>query len=92
MGVATSHKRFFSCISTSGLSCVQRFFSKMMLVKTSLRTQLKQTNKLIDFIFQPKVHKVLMILLKRCNPDMQILTSSSVFVFIFNKLGCCVTF
>ena len=29
---------------TSSLSCIQRFFSKMKLVKTSLRTQLKQTN------------------------------------------------
>ena len=28
----------------SSVSCIQRFFSKMILVKTSLCTQLKQTN------------------------------------------------
>ena len=44
MGVVTSDKMFFSCINRSSLSCVQRLFSKMKLVKTSLRTQLKQTN------------------------------------------------
>ena len=43
-GVVSSHKIFFSCISMSSLTCVQRFCSKMRLVKTFLCTQLKQTN------------------------------------------------
>ena len=43
-GVVTYHKILFSCINMSSLSCVQRFFSKMKLVKTLLYTQLKQTN------------------------------------------------
>ena len=43
-GVVTSHKMFFSYISTSSLSYVRRFFSKRKLMKTSLHTQLKQTN------------------------------------------------
>ena len=42
-GVVTSHKTFFSFISMSSLSYVQRFFSKRKLVKTSLCTRLKQT-------------------------------------------------
>ena len=41
--VVTSHKIFFSCISTSSLPYGQRFFSRK-LVKTLLCTQLKQTN------------------------------------------------
>ena len=44
-GVVTSHKMFFSCISTSSLSYIQRFFSKRIIVKTFLHTQLlKHTN------------------------------------------------
>ena len=43
-GVVTFHKINFLCIGMSCLSCIQSFFSKMKLVKTSLRTQLKQTN------------------------------------------------
>ena len=43
-GVATSHKIFFSCRSMSTFSCVQRFFSKMNLVKALLYTQLRQAN------------------------------------------------
>ena len=42
--VVTSDKIFFSCISRSSLSCIQKFFSKIKLVKTSLHTQLKQNN------------------------------------------------
>ena len=42
--VVTSHKTLSSCLSTSSLSNVLRFFSKMKLVKTSLHIQLKQTN------------------------------------------------
>ena len=36
----------------SSLSCIQTFFSKMKLVKTFLRTQLKQTNleKLTSYV------------------------------------------
>ena len=37
-------KILFSCLRKSSLSCIQRFFSKMKLVKTLFRTQLKQTN------------------------------------------------
>ena len=37
--LATSHKIFFSCISASSLSYVQRFFCKMKLVKVSLHSQ-----------------------------------------------------
>ena len=43
-GVVTSDKILFSCISMSSLSYIQRFFSKMKLVKILLRTELKQTN------------------------------------------------
>ena len=43
-GVVTSHKIFFSCISTASFLCIQGFFSEMKLVKTLLRTQLKGTN------------------------------------------------
>ena len=43
-GVITYHKIFFSWISMPSLSCVQRFFSKMKLEKTSLPTQLKQAD------------------------------------------------
>ena len=43
-GIVTSHKMLFSCITMSGLSYVQRFFSKRKLVKTSGGSQLKQTN------------------------------------------------
>ena len=62
------------------LSYVQRFFSKMKVVKTSLCTQLKQTNlenwlhiptespkdNINDTAFQHFVDE-----LKNCNPDMQ---------------------
>ena len=34
----------FSYLSMSSLSCVQRFFSKIKLVKTLVHTQLNQTN------------------------------------------------
>ena len=76
----------------------------MELVKTSLRTQLKQTslqNRLYisteipkegfnDTVFQHFVDE-----LKHCNSDMRMdlqLTSSRVFVFIFNVFGCYVAF
>ena len=42
--VVIFHKIFFSCICMSSLSCLQKLFSKMKLVKTSLYIQLKQTN------------------------------------------------
>ena len=62
-GFVTSHQIFFSCIITSSLSYVQRFFSKRKLVKTSLHTQLKQTNLENRFHISQKVQKkVLMIL------------------------------
>ena len=44
IGVVTPHKMFFSCISASGMSYIQRYFFKRKLVKTSIHTQLKQTN------------------------------------------------
>ena len=62
-------------ISVSSLACVQRSFSKMKLVKTLLRTQLKQTNpesslhtpKEIEIVFQNFVDEW-----EHCNPDIQI--------------------
>ena len=77
-GVATSQKIFFSCISTSSLSCVQRLFSKMKLVKPSLRTHLKQTNLENRFhisiespkeVFNDTVFQNFMNELKDCNSD-----------------------
>ena len=45
VGVITSHKILFSCISMSSLSCAQRFFSKMKLeAGENIVTQLQQTN------------------------------------------------
>ena len=78
-GVVSSHRMFFSCVSTSSFPYVQRFFPKRKLVKTSLRTQLKQTdleNQLhistessekgfIDIVFQHFMDE-----LKHCNLDM----------------------
>ena len=62
-------------ISASRFSCVQRSFSKMKLVKTLLRTQLKQTNLEsslhtpieIKIVFQNFVGEW-----EHCNPDIQI--------------------
>ena len=62
-------------ISASRFSCVQRSFSKMKLVKTLLRTQLKQTNLEsslhtpieIKIVFQTFVGEW-----EHCNPDIQI--------------------
>ena len=79
-GVVTSDKILFSCISMSSLSYIQRFFSKMKLVKILLRTKLKQTNlenrlhittetpkeDLIDTVFWHFTDE-----LKNCNLDMQ---------------------
>ena len=42
--IVTSHKLFFSCVSTSCLPCFQKSFLQMKLVKTLLYVQLKQTN------------------------------------------------
>ena len=75
-----SHKKLFLCISTSSLSCVQRLFFKMKLVKNSIPTQLKQTNLenplhisrespkegFNDTIFQHFMDET-----KHCNPDMR---------------------
>ena len=60
----TSHKIVSSYISTSSLSYAQRFFSKMKLVKTSLRTPLKQTNleNIPGLHISAEQPKVLMIL------------------------------
>ena len=62
-GVVTYHKILFSCINTSSLSCVQRFFSKMKLVKALLYTQLKQTNLENQLHISTESQKNLMILL-----------------------------
>ena len=87
-GVVTSHKIFFSCVSTSSLSCFQIFFSEMKLVKTSLHTQLKQIhlgNPLpisteSFYCFQHFVDE-----LKHCNPNMQMdLHSVSVFLCLYS--------
>ena len=77
-GFITSHK-IFSCISKYCSSCIQRFFSKMKLMKISLLTQLKQTNlenwlqistdspkDFNDPVFQHFVDE-----LKHCNSDMR---------------------
>ena len=90
-GVVTSDKIFFSRINTSSLSCIQRFFSKMKMVKTLLRTQLKQTNLenrlhistkipkegFNDTIFQHFVNK-----LKNCNSDIRMELQILVPVFL----------
>ena len=84
----------------------QRLFSKTKLVKTSLRTQLKQINLKNRFHFlteSPKegfndiVFQHFVDQLKHCNLDMQMdfqlaTTSSSVFVLVFNIFGCSVFF
>ena len=50
-----------SCINTSNLSSLQRFFSKMKLLKTLLRTQLKHLENRLH-ISKKVQNKVLMIL------------------------------
>ena len=86
------HKIFFSCISTSSFSSVQRFFSKMKLLKTMFYTQLKQTNlknqikiswrrfkKKVDNVFQHFVSE-----LKHYNPDMRMdLQLVPVFLYLY---------
>ena len=93
-GVVTSHKMFFSCISTSSLSYIQRFFSKRIIVKTFLHTQLvKHTNlknqlhistgspkkSFSDAVFQ---HFVDELKLKHCNSAMQMDLQPLVPVFL----------
>ena len=80
-GVVTSDKILFSCISMSSLSRIQRFFSKMKLVKILLRTELKQTNlenRLHISTERPKENFIDTVLLihfidelKHCNSDMR---------------------
>ena len=97
-GAATSHKIFFSCTSTFSSSCVQRFFSKMKLVETLLRFQLKQThleNQLHisikspeedfhDTIFQDFVDAP-----KQYNPDMRInLQLLPIFLCLYSIYFC----
>ena len=102
-GVVAPHDMIFSCISNSRLSYVQRFFFEGKLVKTSLRTQLKQINLESRFHilkeslkegFNDTIFKHFMAELKHCNLVMRKLTTtnSSVFVFVFNIFGCYVTF
>ena len=71
---------FFSCISISSLSYIQRFLSRRKLVKTLLHTQLKQTNlKNEHYIsteipkegFNDTVFQHFLDELKHCNSDMQ---------------------
>ena len=90
-GVVTSDKILFSCISMSSLSYIQRFFSKMKLVKILLRTKLKQTNlenrlhittetpkeDLIDTVFWHFTDE-----LKNCNLDMQMDLQLLVLMFL----------
>ena len=74
-----SYKIYFSYWSTSSLSCVPRFFSEMKLVKTSLHTQLKQTNmdnwlhistEIPKEGFGDTVFQYFMDELRHCNLDM----------------------
>ena len=89
-----TYKIFFSCISTSRFSYVQRFFSKMKLVKTSLHIQLKQINLenwlhtftesskegFNDTVFQHFVYEI-----KHCNLDMRMyLQLSPVFLCLYS--------
>ena len=62
------------------LSCIQRFFFKIQLVKNLLHTQLKQTSLKIGIIFQTQSSKKafhdtifqhFVDELKHCNSDMQ---------------------
>ena len=86
-GVVTSHKYYFH-------TSAQRFFSKMKLVKTSLRTQLKQTNlenRLHILTESPKecfndmVFHHFMDELKQCNSDMRMDLRLSVFLCLHTK-------
>ena len=58
--VVTVDKIFYLCISMSGLSSIQIFFSKMICY---VATQIKQTNLIINFIFQQKVQKKILMIL-----------------------------
>ena len=91
-GFVTSHKIFFSCISTSSLSYVQKFFSKRKLVKSLFCTQLKQIyleNQLHISTESPKesfndtIFQHLVDELKHCNSDMQMNLQLLVQVFFF---------
>ena len=71
---------FFSCISLSSLSYIQRFLSRRKLVKTLLHTQLKQTNlknglyistEIPKEGFNDAVFQHFLDELKHCNSDMQ---------------------
>ena len=82
---------FFSCISISSLSYIQRFLSRRKLVKTLLHTQLKQTNlKNGRYIsteipkegFNDTVFQHFLDELKHCNSDMQMDWQLLVSVFL----------
>ena len=90
--VVNFDKIHFSCIGTSSFLCIQSFFSKMKLVKTSLHTQLNQANlenKLHistegptegfnDSVFQHYLDE-----LKRCNSNMRIELQLLVLTFLY---------
>ena len=54
-GVATSDKILFSCISTSSLSYIQKFHSKMKLVKTLVHIESKSGKLTSHFIRKSKI-------------------------------------
>ena len=78
----------------SHLSYVQKFFCKMKLVKTSLPTQLRQTN-LGNWLYisteSPKEGFNVFLTLQYGHMS-GLKTSCSVFVFIFSEIGSYVTF
>ena len=94
------HKILFSRMSTSGLSCIQSSFSKMKLVKTLVRTELKRTNlenRLCTSTETPKerfddtVFQHLLDELNHCNSDVRIDLQLLVPVFLcllFSIFGC----
>ena len=53
-GVVTSDKILFSCISTSSLSYIQKFHSKMKLVKTLVHIESKSGKLTSHFIGKSK--------------------------------------
>ena len=76
-------------ISKSSLPRIQRSFSKIKLIKTSLRTQLKRLTWETDFIFQQRVQKkILMILFSTFCSWIQTLQSEYVNGLTTNSSQC----
>ena len=76
--IVTSGKIFFSCISVSCLSCIQRFFSKLRWGKlcmyskqTNLENQLHISTESPKKCFNDTVFQNVVDELEYCNSDMQ---------------------